>query len=847
MAKKTIENITSGTVERTATSKGKYWQYTDTTTPFTIKQITTDGYSNIYYPLAVKDGDNTLVITKFLNKTTNKVTTIVDTITNYTDENSIKVDYGNDTNPITFLENISGSDSINIVGETKDKYVYDNKKNTKYTIENNTGWVMAIDEKGADTYDLNGGTSTDNVYIRDYAGGDTYNVASTQGFDSSDIPEIYDYAGNDKYNFGYLENSIDAMAKVFDYKGNDTYKATSTTNSVDIYDYAGKDKYELDGVKPERNFSINDTAGNDTYTIKNSDLSNESGKITITDNAGNDKYTLTKVTSTQNNTEHRTDITDKAGKDTYKITDSTNTHISDFNSAKDSYTATNSTNVTIIDGSNLTGKTSGNDKYTFTNTKSYSALDYDGNENYTVLGGSGDLTDFAGNDKYKVNAKKDYDISRLTIADSKGQDAYTVSGAKATKTDEAVYVNRVTINDSGEILKDAKGKDIKKSANDTYKLSYIDNTSDNSYKITDKAGDDKYTITNSDGIRIEDEAGKDTYTISGTAKTKSAGEIDVDLLKIADNSGDDTYKLSFINNSSDLTNYYVKDTEGNDKYTVSNSYSMRIVDNGGNDTFNYKNVFNAYVESSATSNKGDTTIETNTFNFTDITGAITIRTNWENYNNENTPATGTKKEGVDKLSIDTYNINYTGNSTVLNMGVFDYDEGNDIYNVKSSTKLNIEDAGGNDKYSFTKSLATSTFSITDLSGDDTYTIDKVKGIYTLDDKAGTKANIVFMADINDSKTGRLFAYDKNNGGYVEMLNYFQKSDSKLTADGDGLIESIKVGNKDATVDTNYINEVQSDVTTFLKGIGEGTTITDVLNGDSAKNIDALVAYFTKNN
>lgn len=845
MAKKTIENITSGTVERTATSKGKYWQYTDKTTPFTIKQITTDGYSNIYYPLAVKDGDNTLVITKFLNKTTNKVTTIVDTITNYTDENSIKVDYGNDTNPITFLENISGSDSINIVDETKDKYVYDNKKNTKYTIENNKGWVMAIDEKGADTYNLNGGTSTDNVYIRDYAGGDTYNVASTQGFDSSDIPEIYDYAGNDKYNFGYLENSIDAMAKVFDYKGNDTYKATSTTNSVDIHDYAGKDKYELDGIEPERNFSISDTAGNDTYTIKNSDLSNDSGKITITDNAGNDKYTLTKVTSTQNNTEHRTDITDKAGKDTYKITDSTNTHISDFNSAKDSYTATNSTNVTIIDSSNITGKTSGNDKYTFTNTKSYSALDYDGNENYTVLGGSGDLTDFAGNDKYKVTAKKGYDIARLTIADSKGQDAYTVSGAKATKTVEAVYVNSVTINDSGEILKDSKGKDIKKSANDTYKLSYIDNTSNNSYKITDKAGDDKYTITNSDGIRIEDKAGKDTYTISGTAKTKSAGEIDVKLLKIVDNSGDDTYKLSFIDNSGGIVSgeqkYYVEDTEGNDKYTVSDSYSMNITDKGGNDTFTLKNISNTYIYSDATTNSESEKVETNTYNLTNMKGVMKIFTNSEN---------------SDKLSVDNYNINYTGSAALSNANIHDYDNGNDTYNIKSSTELKIDDDGGNDTYSFTKSLDTSTFSVTDKSGNDTYSIDKVKGIYTLDDKAGTKdslifgnkkANIVFMADINDTKTGRLFAYDKNNGGYVEMFNYFKKSDNKLTADGVGLIETIKVGKKDATVDTNYINEVQSDVATFLKGLGEGTTITDVLNGDSAKNIDALVAYFTKNN
>jgi len=410
------------------------------------------------------------------------------------------------------------------------------------------------------------------------------------------------------------------------------------------------------------------------------------------------------------------------------------------------------------------------------------------------------------------------------------------------------------------------------------------NPTGSNVNIYDEKGADTYNLNGgveSDTVYIRDFAGKDTYNISGSAKTKKTAQIDSKLLKIHDEAGDDKYNLSYINNyntddNAGMAQYYIEDISGNDKYNVSNSISMNIIDKKGNDTFTCKNINNLAISSSASTNKGESIIEKNTFNLNGITGALSVRTNQENY--DGTPISGSKKDGVDKISTDTYNINYTGNvENVLNASIYDYDEAGDTYHVKSSKKLAVYDIGGADKYNFTKALddsefrvvdylgddkytfskssKTAEFNIEDKEGNDTYTIDKLAGKYSIKDLKGEndtsndsliisdkKAKIVFMA--NDTS---LYAYDTKNGGYVVINDYFKENNTgRLVATGDGKIETIKAGKKALNVDVNLINDVKSKVDTFLNG----KSIGDILEGNGTsetQTIQNLVNIFQGKN
>lgn len=770
-----------------------------TTLSFDIKPL--DAYNTTSY--FIKDGNDLKYVAMYQDKNNYAVAkTIITTILNFYDHSEEYSDIVKKGNSVVteYYNAISGTTHISTVGEY---YAGSNK---------------------ADKVFLQGGGNR----VRDLKGNDKYNFSTWAN--PVDRNYVYDYAGNDKYTISILPKTTiegekyggQTKATIYDYSGNDTYTVKDTRKSSDVEggaavtigDYNGKDKYNMNGV----------TSANISDYNKNNDVYNISNSATVK-------------------------AYDWDGNETYNISTSTDVSICDYG-GNDKYNVSNSK---VVIRENLTDGASPQQKGTA------------GNETYTLNGLYADsrVYDMLGNDKYTINYAQGTNANKVNITDSDGKDSYKISGSKYVDVNDLLGNDSYSIYDSSNIVIH-EHKDVYDPADETNyqnesytiknssSIQVIDGFGNDTFNInlslntitTDWSGTDKYTITNSNNTTLYDnyntstgsvmsyDDGSDTFIVKDSIETviwsgkgddkfsisddamrttiveKEGNEVytakETSTLKIRDEKGDDSYKFTSVDNvslsvahtdtESGALDYNIKDDDGNDKYDVKNSRFVYIIDNTKSD--NEKNTYNV-------------TSSENTYIYSDRTGS--------------------------KYSTDTYNITSGKNTKIEDYGTFD-----DIYNIKKFDKK-------------------SSVFMTDKGGNDTYTLDKLNGKISISDEGGDKdilsitgskaSDIVFMADA-ETDGGRLFAYNKNTGGILVINGYYDFSNSgdeyHLTGYGEGQIETIKLGKKDAGIyNAAVMDTYQQEVTAFLT-TGENAygTIENALNSGDKNAINELIAYFT---
>lgn len=812
MAKKVIEINETPFYQAIQYTDSKNGLTTDTTFKFTTDFKTYVNFQPVnagdithdsYY---IKDGNDLKFVTVYYDGNTyavkKKVTmTILDYATHYNVYEDVMHDGGSPIQPSDFYIQSTGEARVG-----KDALYAGTDKADKFTI-------------------AGGGSET-----VDFKGNDSYNVAPWGNAASSS--RIYDYAGNDKYSISVLPKTKiesvnyggEAKVAIVDYSGNDTYTLKDARKEPDeaginaaIYDYNGNDKYNVNGAnkvsilesnKGKDTYNISNTVdatvydwgGNDIYNVANSKItikenmsassSDEKGtpgnetynlnallaSSKVYDLRGNDKYNINYAQGEEAGAKKIT-IIDLDGKDTYKITASKHINLTDQN-GNDTYNIIDSDKLNISDGTN--------------------SEDNPQNETYTLKTVSNStLEDTFGNDSYKI------DLSVKTSIDNwGGTDKYTVTNS-----------NGITIEDNAN---KTSGTALTSYAdgNDTFTVKDSIETA-----IYSGQGDDKFTVSD-DAVRttILDAVGNDKYDIKDSA-----------LVKIVDKSGDDTYKLTNVDNyniqvsgtqtDEGALNYNIRDNVGNDKYDIKNSRSIYVYDNTTNE--GEKNTFNLTSNDNINiiTDKQATAYSQDTYNLTSNT-SVTV----EDYG----------------ASSDTYNLTSNFIATIDDKGT-----SSDTYNLKSVKIANLTDEGEtNDTYNLDKITGKTT--ITDFGGDNDSLIIK-----------GAKANnIVFMADAGTDR-GNLFAYDKKNGGFVKIVNYYDYTDEQggqygdehvyhLSGYGIGQMETVKLGSSNANIKAaGDMDAFQQDVTAFLtsesaKGY---TTIETALSSGDSDVISGLIACF----
>ena len=352
----------------------------------------------------------------------------------------------------------------------------------------------------------------------------------------------------------------------------------------------------------------------------------------------------------------------------------------------------------------------GNDIYKAKNT-TISVGDYKGNDVYKVNNGStAEIMEFMGNDEYELT------YSHVNVSDNYGHDKYSGWHLLADSSFLDYEGNeKYTISDSTiDHIEDYAG-------NDTYTLTST--TLTNSYGIQEYAGNDKYTLTNVSGV-IGDAAGNDVYNVVGGG----VGGIFV----IQD--GGFSYK------------------SGNDKYTVSSSNNVQLIDYDGNETYDVSYTFNAFVR--------------------DVSGNDTYNLNYVAIDDDDFCI-------EDYAGNDKYTLNYvSGAATDTNRFDISDSLGNDTYTVKDSEFVDITDIEGNDKYALT-SFTHDVF-IGDDAGNDTYTLDNVHSIGIEDYGTGNDTYTLTTVDNSEDSLNWTFYDEAGNEKYT-----IKNSTGLTINDGDG--------------------------------------------------------------
>ncbi len=773
--------------------------FLDDTKDYTVKY-------NTYYPIsATSENLTTLTIRPDTEYGTNGLYNTDgienDYYTNYFLGTNKKDIYEFIDNYSNYIYEPKGNDEYLSRHANKIDYIYDLTGNDEYKIlQDNTssGIMYSYDYLGEDEYTADGQYAR--LYSKDYSGSDEYELKNGAEF------WVEDYKGNDEYEVNANKSDAEAInRRINDYKGNDEYELINAT--VDIVDHSGKDEYEIKNITSNNILSITDDSNSkDKYKVSNSvDIVADS--LSIFDAAGNDKHYWTNVKFTTLSDEGNYAIKDEYGNDKYTLRDVKNIRIYDGN-GKDKYDFKN-----LYDTKNKT----------FTSVSDFQIKDC-GNKN----------------DKYDLQFvsceyAEDDETSR-TIIDDGGNDKYTLASSSG------IRINDKSGNDTYDLKApvDKKGKKIKFESEEAFAA--INGKSE----IYDDKGNDKYNISYAMGTKIYDSEGKDTYNIKGSTisqTSKFTEEITLDLtmptvsmLEIHDTSttSADTYNIANVTGSSGIIGLGL--------------HTPVITDDGGNNKFNIKNA-GSYISikeiQEATENKDK--------------GKL-LSLFWS------MPSFGIRCMGVGD---DRYNIK----NSFLMTSISD-SKGNDKYSFKNvSGSIIASDNEGNDKYTISKNKAG--IEITDNSGNDTYTLDKLKKtkVGTLEgaadilinDKEGNdtlkisslkKSNIIYMANFSndvstnymDSQDFGLIIYDKKNGGFVDLVDFYETTETQITGLKNS-IETLKAGKKSinlttAAGDFSKMEAVREQVGAWLADSGRNfDDVRQVLSEGSKEDIASLVQMF----
>ena len=442
-----------------------------------------------------------------------------------------------------------------------------------------------------------------------------------------------------------------------------------------VYDEKGKDNYDI-ASSSGRDYFL-EMAGNDKYNA--SDASNPH----IQDLKGNDEYVA-------ENTNTRMSIEDYSGNDKYEAKDSAIIITNDYK-GNDEYIAQDNGSIQINDNK-------GNDKYWLWSHSASWIVDSAGNDSYDLLNAVIDapaklsIVDYKGNDKFSIKKS-----SNIQIIDASGADKYEILNGS----------NAVSLQDY--------------SGNDGYTIA----GGSNNLELTDAAGNDKYTLNDCNYVEISDTKGSDSYKLIGTETNK------VTNTTITDELGNDKYVLEHINperKGDDNNKSSILDQNGNDSYSIKETWDLTITDDLGNDKYtltgeNINLEINDYSGKDSYTSKGTTKL---TCAYIVDNGADTDIYNLNGFN------TG-------YISDYGGNNKYTVSSSVY-LDIYSYGYGNDTYNIKNIEDFSIEDAFGNDKYTITTSLSGD---IIDSQGTDKYT---VKGVYDKKTKETTYVKNIAIED-----------------------------------------------------------------------------------------------------
>lgn len=812
---------------------------------YSLLDFTTDGG----YTYLARKGNDLILVSRFLSPkgTTACYTTVKDYYiyaVNYS-KNTVAYD-GNSA--ATVYSEASNYD----IAKLKEGYYQDTaeddsilgaKDNNYYDVKNGTvtdGGNSISDYGGNDVYSLTTPTPTEKTFVNDYAGNDTYSVRAT-------TVTIDDEKGNDKFKI-----SDDSIANIGKWYGNDTYDVQNS--KVVINDSLGNDKYT--GFYVAADSTIFDYEGNDTYTFSKSSFSS------LNDMEGNDTYNLAATTITGS-------MGDQYGNDKYNLALVTGTLYDEY--GNDTYNINLCDTLRIENGDAINfDKKSGNDKYTVANSNQVDISDYAGNETFDVsfstnvrlgdsLGndtyklnyvhnniGGPSILDYDGNDKYELTFTSGVNGTELEIQDELGNDTYTFNdsdyiwvednGEGNDKYNISSYSQGIYVDDDGGkdtyTFSDSKliGVYDDGTDNDTYTLTNVDNSDDMAnYNLDDEGGNDKYTIKNSRGIDINDcivsDQGKDSYTItdSDTILISDNGGNDTytvtktKTVSITDDEGNDTYTLTEVDNSYDYNAYFITDDEGNDKYTLKNSNSIGIKESDGDDTYTFTNSEKIGVN--------------------DVLGNdIYNLTNVDNSNNS-ADFYFDDKNGSDKYTFKNCNTLRVVDGDTISANV-------DIYNVTDSEFINVRDDGGKNTFNIKNvkgaagdlakfdAKGESTFNLSNssythisgwnnLSTSNKYVVNncknvRVEGYQTLTHDTYTLSNI------ENTDKSQYFVYDKGGDD-----NYTVKNSSNLYIHD-------YTGNDTYTIDNFKKNIMLND---------EGGYDTVTISGLNAKNV-VVMANFT---
>ncbi|MBQ9245044.1 hypothetical protein IJ182_02120 [bacterium] len=442
----TIDNIK--TIKLKATPTGDYFGL---------------GSMNESYTISVQEGNNLVLITKFISLKNNSIKTVKNTIKDYfkTDEAQIKL-YDIDNENYADLTEARIFSSVNGITYSDAPSIATLEKDTK---------TRFYGSKKADTYNLrnySGATSSNKGYVYDEAGNDKY-IAISANYD------IYDFKGNDYYNtysatleikdfVGKDKYIIDnAKADILDYAGNDIYTLNTTSGGSIIRDYKGNDKYSV--LNTSASATLYDNAGNDKYDITGSSVSINEYDFTKMNKSGNDVYNI------YNSYFNINEESKNSGNDTYNINITDGSSIHD-KAGNDKYNISKGINLTFEDNS-------GNDKYNFNFTANSEVYDSKGNDNYILKNSQIEIFDSEGKDNYLVDENSSY----VSIYDNLGNDTYKIKDS-----------TRVLIEDNGK-------------SNDKYVIDNVNNFyNTNTYHIDDVGGNDTYSVSDSRNIKILDRA-----------------------------------------------------------------------------------------------------------------------------------------------------------------------------------------------------------------------------------------------------------------------------------------------------------------------------------------------------
>ena len=333
-----------------------------------------------------------------------------------------------------------------------------------------------------------------NPILYELGGNDKYNISATYSGEKSNTVMLLDLKGNDKYT---LTNG--SAATITEIQGNDKYTAKS--GLIAVMDSNGKDKYNFANSA----YNTVDARGNDTYTIDGA-VTAEEEIPEIRDFSGNDKYTIKNavdfiVTDGISNATEDPEFAQfkgKSGNDKYAITNVTKFKLEDY-AGDDKYSFTKASNDNLNAGKYYVKDFDGNDKYSISGSIGITFTDVTGNDSWTLSGESDFITicDDFGTDKYTIKSG----VTNGTISDKAGDDVYTYAGSK-----KGVLNAYSTVYDE--------------LGSDKYNLKFVKGDYDTitNPTITDCAGDDMYTVSNSEFVLVSDETGNDTYTIDANSK-----------------------------------------------------------------------------------------------------------------------------------------------------------------------------------------------------------------------------------------------------------------------------------------------------------------------------------------